>query len=545
MNYIIFLIKDFNNFYIYIIYMKKIISIFSTNLIIFLSLLSFIILIKKFNFSYKLFIIIHIFLFIITCIVSLIIKKPIIIAIGIIIFIVSIVFLIRIALIEKNYNNIIKNFENNKEIIGYINSYPKKKNDKIEYIVKVIGLKYMENEDYKKVKPFNVIFKFSYNDNYNLKRGDMIQIENKIMIPQKKIFNFKYREYLFNHKIYGIIKAKTENIKVINEKINNSNLNKVLMGTVWKFRDYLINLLNRSLSSESYSFIISIYLGERSEMDEELYQAFCNTGMIHLLAISGFNFTFIGMIFLGFFKIFLSKSKSLILSIIFLLFYMLIIVPSASSLRAFLMYVIFALYFITGIRSKALSILSLSAIILMFDNPYVIYDLGFQLSYSATAGILLFSDIINEKLPDVLNQKIKSSITVTFTAFISVFPLQWSVFKQVPFFSLISSIIVVPIFSIFFLVNFIFLIAFCITRFLFITRIIEILSFSFLKLINILDLVKPAIMPEIPGYLAYLTIPILVLYFYLLEPFLIKSFIKIKSKRVEKLITFAANSEKI
>ncbi len=525
--------------------MKKILSIFSINLIIFLFFISYIILTEKFKFSSKYLFIIFLFLFLIICCISIFFKKPRLVLIGIIILIFLLIFSLRTIIIENDYNNIIKNFKNYKEIIGYIDSYPKTKKDKIEYKLKVIGLKYIDINDYVKVNPFFILIKFKKTDNNNLKRGDIIQIVDKIRIPQKKIFNFNYREYLFYQKIYGIIQVKSEKIKVINQKINISFISRIFIKTIWKFRNYLIILLNKNLSSESYSFLLSIYLGERSEMDEELYNAFCNTGMIHLLAISGFNITFIGMLFFGFFKIFLSKSKSLILSVIFLLFYILIIVPSASSLRAFLMYAIFAFYFITGIRSKAFSILSFSAVILMFINPYVIFDLGFQLSYLATAGILLFSDSINIKLPKAINSKIRSSITVTTSAFISVFPLQWAIFKQVPFFSLASSIVVVPIFSLFFSVNFVLLFVFCVTKFTIITRIIDVLSFLFLKIINILDLIKPIIMPEIPMYLAFLFFLILILYFYLLEPFLIKTFIKIKSKRVEKLITLSSNSEKI
>ena len=62
-----------------------------------------------------------------------------------------------------------------------------------------------------------IIFLKIYNINYNI--GDLIVINKKIGIPQEKIFNFNYKEYLYYHKIYGIIKAKPENIKLIKSNL--------------------------------------------------------------------------------------------------------------------------------------------------------------------------------------------------------------------------------------------------------------------------------------------------------------------------------------
>ena len=516
--------------------MKRNIPFFSINLILFFNFIFFIILIKKYNISFCFFLLLFIVIFCLICIISLIKKKFNIFIINNIILIIFLVFYYRTYSIERFYNRTLKDLSEIKSIVGYIYSFPKIKKDKFEYKLKVIGIKYNNNVDYTKVKAFNIIFnlKKNYNINYNI--GDLIVINKKIGIPQEKIFNFNYKEYLYYHKIYGIIKAKPENIKLIKSEIKLPVINRILIKTVYKLRDNLVKKLNKSLSNESFAFILSIYFGERDRMAEELYNTFCNTGMVHLLAISGLHIGFIGVIFFYLFKLFLSKSKALVISVILLLIYMLIIVPSASSLRAFLMYTIFVFYFVSGLRTSRISILSFSGIILLFYNPFIIFDLGFQFSYLATTGILFLSAPISNKLPKFIHQKIKSSIAVTFSAFLSIFVLQWAIFRKVSLFSVLSSIFIVPLFGLFFSCNFFLLIIFFTTDLIIFAKVIDVITFLFLKIIKILDLIKAVNLPEIPKFLSYLFLPVLILYFYQVEPFLKKFFIKKKSKKVEQLL---------
>ncbi len=525
--------------------MKKINILFSINLIIFFIFLFFIVLIKRFNYSCFLILLLYLSIFSIVFFISIIIKRINIFLINNLILIIFFIFYFRTTSIERFYKKNITGFKNINNILGYIDSYQKLKNNKAEYKLKVFGIKFLDKTDYSKVKLFNITIKLKHYENIILKRGDIIAINKKISIPQIKIFNFYYREYLFYHKIYGIIQLEPDNIRIINNKIKISKASSFLKNTIWKFRDKLILKLKENLTYESFSFILSIYFGERDKMDEDLYNAFCNSGMVHLLAISGLHIGFIGMIFFVFFKLFLSKSKALIVSVILLFFYMLIIVPSASSVRAFLMYAIFVFYFVAGIRVSVVSILSLSAVVLMFYNPFIIFDLGFQYSYLATFGIIFLSGSINEKLPKTLPKKIKSSITVTFSAFFSIFTLQWAIFKKVPFFSLISSIFVVPLFALFFSGTFFLIIIFLSTDLLFIAKIIDLLTIIFLNIVKFLDLINSVNLPEIPRFVAYLTLPLMIVYFYLIEPFLKKKIIKLKVNNINKLIKYKFKGKKL
>ena len=502
--------------------MKKISYIFSIPLIISLSFIFFIILVKKFNCSFLLVLWSYLIISVIIICIGILNKKLDIIFKVFIFCIIFICFFYRIINIEKYYDNVINTINNGQRVIGFVNSFPALKNNKLEVKLKVIGIKYSDITDYKKVSPFNILLKIKNPEHIILNRGDIITINKKISIPQKKIINFKYREYLFCHSVYGIIQVKKENIKIINNKINIPITDKFCKTSLWRARNNFIKRLKETLSQRVYSFLLSIFFGIRSELDEEIYTKFRNTGMVHLLAISGLHIGFIGILFLNFFRIFLSRSKSFIISIIILFAYIMLITPSASSWRAFFMYTISALFFITGICTSGVTVLSITAIILMFINPYSIFDLGFQFSFLATSGILLLSNPLNEKMPERIPEKIKSLITVTMSAFLSIFILQWSLFHKVPLFSLLSSIFIVPLFGILFSLLFFGILLFYITKIVFVAKVMEFLTLSFLKIIDILDIIPAISLPSIPIFISYLFLPLLVLLFYVIGPFLKK-----------------------
>ena len=303
--------------------------------------------------------------------------------------------------------------------------------------------------------------------------------------------------------------ANKNQITVINQNIENGFLTSILKNTIWKTRQNVLELLREKFNKETFSFLLSIFFGIRSELDENIYNQFKNTGMAHLLAISGLNFSFLGLLFLKIFKPFFSKSISLIIATMILFLYLAIIYPSASSSRAFLMFLIYSIYFLLGYKTSGVTILFISSIILILSNPFQIFDLGFQLSFYATSGILLFSNYFKINMPNLLPKTIKSTISVTLSAFLSVLFIQWSAFKKVSFFSLVSSLLTVPAFTFYFASVFFLLIFLIIFNFSFISNLIEFLTNCFLKLIDILDNIPAQKLPAIPSFWGYFFLPLL------------------------------------
>ena len=516
--------------------MNKIKEILTSKVILTFLMIVFVLLAKKNSAGFRMIFLIILSIIILSALIGIILKKYKFSVLAVLVLIISALFYLRIINLNEKYENAINNFKNGKSLLGRVESQPVKNQSKIIMNIRVAGFKFSERADYSQIPPFMILLKIKEADDLIIRQGDVLEISQNIKLSREKIFDFNYRDYLFNKKIYGVINAKQNKIKIINnEKMLPVHI-KILKKSIWKARELTIFMVKNKFSNEVSSFLLSIFLGLRNEIDEEQYDQFRNTGMVHLLAISGLHIGFIGMLFFKLFHFILSKSKSLIISIVFLFFYMLIIAPSASSARAFIMYVVCAVYFISGMKTVSINNLAVSAIILMFINPYCIFDLGFQFSFLATAGIMLLAGIISEKLPYFIPQKVKSIIAVTFSAFSSIFCLQWSIFGEVAVFSIISSIAVVPIFGYYFAVCFIFLLLLVITNFYPFVFLIELLSKLFLMMIDFLDIIPTMKLPAIPRFSSYIILPLLVIYFYIIHEKLVFIIKNIKLKRVAKIL---------
>lgn len=409
-----------------------------------------------------------------------------------------------------HYRESLDYFEDSKAVIGEIESFPIKKGEKYSFSLRVLGVRIGEGDDFLEVKSFLVLVQVKGEKGRHLRRGERVKIESRLKLPKENFFDFNYRRYLLHSKIYGILYIKEEKLTVIELKGPQSLFRRFMLERLWRQRRLFLEKLRGGLSARSYSFILSIFFGIRSEMESELYSAFQNSGLVHLLAISGLHIGFLGLMSFKIGRLFLSASKSYLLSLLFLFLYINLISPSASSYRAFLMFMAGALFFISGFKTGGLGRLAISGTVLLFINPYYIFNLGFQLSFIATAGILLYAERIKDLLPQFIPEKLRVLIGLTLSAFGSITPVQWAYFGKVPLFALVSSLVVVPLFSLLFSLLFFLLVFYALSGLEFITFLIEFLIELFLKGVHILNYVPPLELPGIPILNGYISLIIFV-----------------------------------
>ena len=509
--------------------MKKFYDIVGFPFLLAITLLSLSIVSKFFKESFTL-IFILINSQIIGCIIlSVIYKKTKIIIICILIILISTLFYIRIISFNNHYKNSVDEIFKSEKIVGYISEYPTDKNGKLTFKFKVVAIKYPEISDFKKISSFDILVKVKMDNNTatsNFIKGDKFLISKKISFPRERIFDFDYKEYLINNQVFGEVTVNNFQIEKIESQIvipitDNNFISKI----VYKWRESVIKKFKNKLSKNSFGFFMSIFLGIRDELDEDINRDFKNSGMLHLIAISGMHISFIGLFIFKIFNLFLSKSKSYIISISVLYLYILLLSYQPSSRRAFISYVIVGLFFIIGNKSGVLTSISYSAVILMFINPYSIFNLGFQFSYLATLGIILFNREINDMLPSKLPKKIKDTISVTLSAYTSIFLLQWSMFGKIAILPLISSILIIPAFELLFAELFFGAIFFYFTDFNLICIIMDYSISFFLLIINLSAKFPQLSLPNIPIFLSFLSIPAIFILLNFVLP-LIKKYIK-------------------
>ncbi len=204
------------------------------------------------------------------------------------------------------------------------------------------------------------------------------------------------------------------------------------------------------LQQASASIAEALLIGYREDLDKDLLKAYSNTGVIHVIAISGLH---IGMIYglmvwlFSFVKS--SKWKKLLkpVSILVVIWGFSLIAGAAPSiLRSAVMFSFIVLGDVVSRKSSLLNNLALSAFFILLFNPYSLWDVGFQLSYTAVLSIILFSPYVKSWLfiQNKLLNKIWSLSAITISAQVLTLPIVLYNFHQFPTLFFITNFLIVP-----------------------------------------------------------------------------------------------------
>ena len=197
--------------------------------------------------------------------------------------------------------------------------------------------------------------------------------------------------------------------------------------------------------SQPGAVLEALLLGERRRMDDDVTLDFQESGLLHLIAISGAHIGIISMLLLGLFRLAgLAPRPSAAILILILVFYSLLVEGSASVLRATIMAVSFLLGRLIWRESNIVNALAFSALVLLLDNPFNLFDPGFQLTYAATLSIILFQSKFLKRLPP-LPFKIGKMIALSAAAQVGVMPLLAGAFNRVALAPLILNLAAVPL----------------------------------------------------------------------------------------------------
>lgn len=226
----------------------------------------------------------------------------------------------------------------------------------------------------------NILVK--YYDSINIKIGDLILVKGTIKEPNgSKVFNlFNYKKYLLSKNIYKLIEVSSI------EKIGESN------NILYKIKNIIIERLN----SINNAYLNMLILAD-NRVDDKIYESYQINGVVHLFSISGMHINLFSLILLKIFNMFFKDRRiSYILTIIFLLGYM-IIINTPSIIRSVLLFSFIYLCKIFKIKMKTLNILILILYLMLLINPNYIYDIGFQYSFLISFILIKYNYIYNKK----------------------------------------------------------------------------------------------------------------------------------------------------
>ena len=240
-----------------------------------------------------------------------------------------------------------------------------------------------------------------------LKYGSIIKINAQYTeaTRDRNYGGFNYKTYLRTKKIYGIFNV--EDVEIVKNGSDN---------IIIKLRKYIKSKLREKLKKENSELAISLIVGDRSHISSEVEDNFKKANLMHMLAISGAHFSYVILIATFISNRLQHKRLGQLIQIIAIIFFMNLTGNTASVVRAGIMSILLIGSSICKRQNDSLNNIAISAIIQIINNPYIILDSGFMLSYSGVLGIILFYKKISEHIHF-------KSIALTISANIFIIPI--------------------------------------------------------------------------------------------------------------------------
>ena len=284
-----------------------------------------------------------------------------------------------------------------------------------------------------------------------LQYGDVILVRSNLQ-EIKNAGNpggFDYKRYALFNGITHQVFVQTNQYKKLTEHRTSFFWKKI-----YDVRSYILQTIRKHVRGNmEQSIAEALLIGYRDDLDRDLVQAYSNTGVVHIIAVSGMHLGLIYTLLVFLLKA-MNKNKRLqmlkaIIIIVLLWLFSLLTGGSASVLRAVIMFTFIIGAEVIGRKGNIYNSMAASAVVLLFFNPFLLWDVGFQLSYAAVLSIVVFMKpiynwfAIQNKLLDGL-WKLNA---LTLSAQILTLPLCMYHFHQAPTMFLITNLLAVPLSS--------------------------------------------------------------------------------------------------
>jgi len=220
-------------------------------------------------------------------------------------------------------------------------------------------------------------------------------------------------------------------------------------------RTFLVERLQSVFPEPESSLAAGLLFGHRATIPWRIKEDFQKTGLTHILAISGYNMVILIAFISTVFSIF-PRNAWITLSLVSIFLFTLLVGASASVVRAAIMGSLTLVGRIFGRKSIGLRSLFVTGYIMILMDPFLLFFyIGFQLSFAATAGILLFSESLKTHISFFPNWfGMKDTAVATWAAQIFTTPIILFYFKGLSLIAPLANIIIVPCIPFFMLGSF-------------------------------------------------------------------------------------------
>ena len=345
-------------------------------------------------------------------------------------------------------------------------------NIKVEGIVQDI---YQKNNSYianllLEKENIKVLIYIKNYDKESIKYGDKIEVIGKYNKPEvsRNYKGFDYKEYLKTQNIVGSISCTFNDIKIVSK--NNYN---IFLKIIYDIKQFINNKIEQNVDIDNQKLLSGVLIGDKNNLDKSIINDFKNSNLSHMLAVSG---THVGYVILLLTIIIkdkkVGKRLSIVLKIFFILIFILLVGGTPSVIRSGVSAIIYLFAFLAKRKKNIKNAIIIPIIISLIINPYNILNVGMQLSYLGTIGILLFNKYIEKTLRKIIKiEKIESKnklkiiykifnylisiISISLSANVLIIPIMIYKFNSISLTFLLSNILAAPVLCLIILIGFI------------------------------------------------------------------------------------------
>lgn len=214
----------------------------------------------------------------------------------------------------------------------------------------------------------------------------------------------------------------------------------------YAFRARLIQAVGRVLPPDQASLLVAMTLGERSGVPRQINEAFQNSGTYHILAISGLNVSLLAAaLFVVLKAVRVPLRVSALISMGLVTVYAVLAGGSASVVRAAVMADVYLLGLVLDREADSLNTLALSALGLLLWQPLLLFDVGFQLTFVATAAIVVAVDRLPLTALSAPSRWIATSVLLSIAAFLTTAPILALTFHRISPIGILANLPIVPL----------------------------------------------------------------------------------------------------
>lgn len=267
-----------------------------------------------------------------------------------------------------------------------------KDGERIEFTSRIIS----EPRVYKNYQSFSL----------SVPNGETVSIKTEVY----PLYYFQDKIHISGNIQYRLLNNKTRILALDFPKISFvKTADSIFLAVVKHVRQKIISSFETSLPKDLSGLMLGIVFGIKQDFSKGFLESLRQTGVMHVIAASGMNVTMAGGFIFYLFSSFLKRQLAVFLSILGIIFYAFLAGFEPSIIRASIMGIIAFSSQILGRQKDSFYALLLTAFLMLFISPKFLFDIGFQLSFFSTLGILFIPQVFT-KAKNVVSQDLLTTI---------------------------------------------------------------------------------------------------------------------------------------